>query len=676
MRSMADDAREASTERFVGRVAVLDLFDTMLADPASSILWVFGPGGIGKSALTRAVAARAEEFGACVVSVDLRSIEPTAAAVVAAVDAAVSPVGQHEPRLVVTLDTFELVGGLGDWVRHHLLEFLPGGAIVVVAGRHAPDLEWRADPTWSSLLHLHALRALSPQESRQLLERWGLAGDLAASVAPIGRGHPLALVLLAEVLRGSGAGDVPDDLTTAPDLVAGLLQRIADEAPTEEHRRVLDALAMSRVTTRGLVRHLFGRQRADELFEWLRTRSFVEQLADGVCPHDLARDVLEGELRRTDPDAYAQLHRSIRQYLLDRPNVDATTKVQDVIHLHRGSSMMTGYWDWASFGTVEATALRPGDHDQLVEIASVHGDPADLPILRHWLARQPEAFTIVRTGSGEILGFVGILLLDAPSSDDLAVDPVVAAAWRHASRNDPLRPGQVIGVNRFFDDRLHGQSTSPTFNVVSWKCTQVWLTTPGLAWFYISARDEEFWTPMMSYLDFHRVRDVDTDVGDMRLSAYCRDWRRLGPAAWLDLMEARELGGPIVAPPAPPVLVVLSEDDFAVAVRHALRDLTRPDRLATNPLMGSRIVNDQSAHATAADLAEVLRLGLASLSEDPRTDKARRALERTYFHGSVSQEAAAEVLGIAFSTYRRHLGSGVKLLTGALWQWELFGRTR
>ncbi|MCC6433934.1 MAG: sigma-70 family RNA polymerase sigma factor [Acidimicrobiales bacterium] len=337
--------------------------------------------------------------------------------------------------------------------------------------------------------------------------------------------------------------------------------------------------------------------------------------------------------------------------------------------------MMTGYWDWATFGTVEATALRPGDHDQLVEIASVHGDPADLPILRHWLDRQPEAFTIVRTGSGEILGFVGILLLDAPSSDDLAVDPVVAAAWRHASRNDPPRPGQVIGVNRFFDDRLHGQSTSPTFNVVSWKCTQVWLTTPGLAWFYITVRDEQFWTPMMSYLDFHRVRDADADVGGMRLSAYCRDWRRLGPAAWLDLMEERELGGPIVAPPAPPVLVVLAEDDFAAAVRNALRDLARPDRLTTNPLTASRVVTDQSTHATPADIAEVLRLGLASLPDDPRTDKARRALERTYFHGAVSQETAAEVLGMAFSTYRRHLRAGTDMLIGTLWQWELYGRT-
>lgn len=242
--------------------------------------------------------------GAQVVSVDLRSIEPTAAAIVAAV----STVGQQEQRLVVTVDTFELAGGLGDWMRHHLLELLPAGTVVVVAGGHVPNEEWRAEPTWSSLLHLHALRALTPPESRQLLERCGLAGDLAASVAPIGRGHPLALVLLAEALRGGAAIDVPDDLTTSPDLVAGLLQRIADEAPS---RHCTDAfLAMSRVTTlwarassvRQPTCSMNRRTAPDQI---LRLR---EKPADGLCPHDLARDVLEGELRRTDPDAYAQLY--------------------------------------------------------------------------------------------------------------------------------------------------------------------------------------------------------------------------------------------------------------------------------------------------------------------------------------------------------------------------------
>ena len=36
------------------------------------------------------------------------------------------------------------------------------------------------------------------------------------------------------------------------------------------------------------------------LFEWLRGLSFVESGADGLFPHDLARDVLDADLRWRD----------------------------------------------------------------------------------------------------------------------------------------------------------------------------------------------------------------------------------------------------------------------------------------------------------------------------------------------------------------------------------------
>jgi hypothetical protein len=38
-----------------------------------------------------------------------------------------------------------------------------------------------------------------------------------------------------------------------------------------------------------------------------------------------------------------------------------------------------------------------------------------------------------------------------------------------------------------------------------------------------------------------------------------------------------------------------------------------------------------------------------------------------------TQEAAAERLGLPFSTYRRHLGSGIERITAWLWERELRG---
>lgn len=46
-------------------------------------------------------------------------------------------------------------------------------------------------------------------------------------------------------------------------------------------------------------------------------------------------------------------------------------------------------------------------------------------------------------------------------------------------------------------------------------------------------------------------------------------------------------------------------------------------------------------------------------------------LERTFLAGAPSQEAAAEVLGLPFSTYRRHLAGATDRLIDVLWGREL-----
>ncbi|HEY5574249.1 MAG TPA: hypothetical protein VIK64_14605, partial [Anaerolineales bacterium] len=55
----------------------------------------------------------------------------------------------------------------------------------------------------------------------------------------------------------------------------------------------------------------------------------------------------------------------------------------------------------------------------------------------------------------------------------------------------------------------------------------------------------------------------------------------------------------------------------------------------------------------------------------PRSEKYYRALERTYFHPAPTQEAAAELLDLPFSTYRRHLKAGIEHVIDALWQQEI-----
>jgi hypothetical protein len=673
-----EDALALSRRRFAGRDSEVARFKVLLGDSRSRVWWVFGPGGIGKSHLLEVLAGEGRDAGCRVAVADLRlsSGEGSTAELTTAITSQLGAAGDPV-RLLVVLDGLVPTGVIERWLRCELLPLLPSQALVVIGSRQAPAPEWRSDPVWSALLELIPLRGLSSGDGQQLLTGAGVAPELAPEAMRLGRGHPLALHLLAEVLAGDPGRPVPDDLERAPDLVATLLGRLVEELPDDQHRLVIELACLSRVTTRSLLRGLCDRVRADELFDWLAAQPWVDRLPGGLCPHDLARDVIAADLRNNDPDRYAEAKRALREHILDpeRLRRDPQRCTSDYLHLHRRGSLLRSAWDWSSFGRTDLTDVRADDRDVLAGLVAGTYGPASVVVLDHWLDRQPQAFTVVRS-LDEIVGVSALVVLDEPTVEDLAADPSVAAVWERVQRQGRLRQGETIGVSRFVCDRYAGtMPPSPTYNVTTMICTQRWLTADGLSLDYVVKPTAGLFRPMMDYIDFHPVAEAAHLVGDTEMAVFEHDWREAPPAQWLERMEALEAGAPIVpATGTAPVLLALDEAEFADAVRVALRDLTRPGRLASNPLVASRVVRDQPDHDGLDALARTLREAFTALDDHPRTERARRAVDRTYFHGAVTQEAAAEVLDMAFSTYRRHLATGVGLLVDRLWQWELYGR--
>jgi hypothetical protein len=159
----------------------------------------------------------------------------------------------------------------------------------------------------------------------------------------------------------------------------------------------------------------------------------------------------------------------------------------------------------------------------------------------------------------------------------------------------------------------------------------------------------------------------------VRWAAWGRDFARSPYADWGKRLAGLELGPASEPPPRPVEPLALSSPDFADGVRQALRDLHRPDRLAASPLAASRLAGAAGIGAAGGVLAQRITQAVHSLGDSPRDERGRRALERTYLRPATTQEAAAEVLGLPFSTYRRHLNEGVERLVEVLWSWELHG---
>ena len=688
---LADRLAEARRKHFVGRAAEIDLFRSALqaSPPAFAVLYLYGPGGVGKTSLLHEFTRVANEAGVTLVSLDARHINPSPQHFLAAInlslhaDPAALPFETlaAAPRSVILIDTYELLSPLDAWLRETFLPQLSVQTLVIIAGREPPAADWRSAPEWRDLLRVVSLRNLPPDDSRAYLIARGVPSAQHDSVVSFTHGHPLGLSLVADV-AAQQTDDAIFQPDQAPDLIDALLKRFIEHVPGARHRLTLQICAHARVTNEALLREVIGEEEAHDLFEWLRGLSFIEQGPQGLYPHDLARDVIDRDLQWRDPDGYAELHRRVRapiiRHIADLSGPERIQSTTDLVFMHRNNPIMQQAFQFNELGKFYAEQAGRADHEDVLESVGRLEGSAVVPLAQHWLQRRPDDWVVVRGSRGAVLGVMCCLFLAQIASEDIAVDPVTQAALTYIQRHAPLRLNEDVMLARFyFDCRTHQRST-PVLDALSIYSTALWMTTPNLAWTMLYVAQPEQWLALMNYLNFHRADEADALAGGWRYHAFAHDWRAQPVLQWLEMMSTREMltqmtpADVMVAPPPP--LIVLSEPEFADAVKSALRDFTHPIELAANPLMRSRLVAQHAEGSpTPATLQALLRAAADTLKQTPKDEKFYRAAWHTYFQPAPTQELAAEAIGIPFNTYRYQLATALERITAWLWQAELSG---
>jgi hypothetical protein len=255
----------------------------------------------------------------------------------------------------------------------------------------------------------------------------------------------------------------------------------------------------------------------------------------------------------------------------------------------------------------------------------------------------------------------------------------VARVAEFLDQRSALAPGQVAGFFRFWMQRDDYQDLGPVQLFITLHFVRYYLSTPGLAYSFVYYADPDLWADICAYGDLARLPRGDFRVGHREYGIYWHDWTRTPPVAWLKLLGEREIA-PVpldVAPadqaPAAIPAQRLSEEDFAAAVRQALREMGRADGLRSSPLLRSapvlaRTPPDADDRARCDALREWIRAAAARLEAAPRDRRAYRALHHTYLQPAPTQAEAADLLGLPMSTYRRHLAAGIDRLTEILRQ--------
>ncbi|MGW6505577.1 ATP-binding protein [Nonomuraea angiospora] len=669
--SLGGRLQAARETAFVGRQEELAVFKAALYGGGCSVVYVHGPGGIGKSALLRRFAREAAVAGRPVSMVDGRAVEPSEAGIEAGLVLG-------EADAVLLIDHFERIQDLEGWLRERFLPRLPLGALVVIAGRNPPDMRWQADPGWAAALEVLPLRELRAADAQALLDACGVPADSRGPLLAFAGGHPLALLLGAAVaVKDGGAGSrwTPDQ-----DVVATLLDQLVGQVPSAAHRQALEICAHAYTTTEDLLRAALPQDDAGALFGWLRRLPFVESSSRGLFPHDVVREVLEADLRWRDPEGYAVMHDRIHAQLAQRVRTasdgEVPGAVAGLLHLHRGDGAPAGFHGRHDEGDFQEEVVRQEDVGTLLRVATpAEGRPGEgaaaAACAAFWAERQPEAFRLYRrTETGEPVAFSAWLRLAQLDEEELSADPVVAAAWAHARATTPLRAGEHLAVGRVWALPPY-RGNSPVMELIRWRMIGNCVRSERMAWSYIAIRHpDQAWVEQLRR--HYGMRDLPARprLGDDTYTLFVHDWRAEPARAWLERLNQGPAGGP-GAPTAG--LAVLSQAEFAGAVRKALRQLPRLDALAASPLTRTRLVAERAGQDPATELGDLLRQAIDDLREDPRSVKSHRALSVTFLRGTPTQELAAQRLDLPFTTYRRHLTAGIERLCADLWHRELYG---
>ncbi|MFI7498793.1 ATP-binding protein [Streptomyces sp. NPDC049687] len=649
---------------FVGRREELALFRTAIRDGGqAAVLYVHGPGGVGKSTLLRRFADEAVNSGRHVIEVDGRTTEPSPGSFQAVV-------GRVPDGSVLLIDTFERCQGLEEWLRERFLPVLPHDTTVVVAGREAPSTDWYIDPAWDETLHVLPLGDLTDDDALDLVRARGVPPRLHERVTAFAGRYPLALSLTATVVARRMPSST--DWSPTPNIVKTLLRHLVGSTPSPMHRHALEVCAHAMTTTEDLLRSVFGEEHAAELFDWLRGLPFVESGPGGIFPHDVVREALDSDLRWRDFAGYQKMHVQVREYAVEqvrRASVSSVLMAARAANylLHHGPFTLA-YHSWRGNGEVYEAPCRPQDRSTVLEMArQVLGGDSPAAV-EYWLDRQPQAFRLYRSSAtGTLLGFLAHLECERFTAEDATADPVVAALLRHYGGDMSTPADGVLRLARYLVQAEGGERPSPAFDLMRLSVLADLLRMGRLAWSGRVLSDREFWEKEMSLLG-HETVDAGRTPDGRSHTVFVMDWQARPVEAWLDHLSRHVLFGsdaeaatthaaPHSEPAPEPTGGELTDDQWDKAVRDLFRAWNHEDVLAANPI--TRLVSGGTPAERVHALRQQLLHVVESLRSDLTTAKYHHALIATYLGRQTTQRGAAARLGTPFSTYRRHLDHGL-----------------
>jgi hypothetical protein len=535
----------------IGRERELAVLDRLLEKGGPVIAGVHGIGGIGKTTLLTAFAARARQFGAAVVYLDCRTIEPTergflhelsaaVGAVLRSPDEAARALGLLGERVILMLDTYERFRLMDAWLR----QFVPSlgdNTRIVLCGRDPLVTVWLTMLGWHGLVVTLALDTLEDHDALDLLLRSQVSSADARRIMNLTRNHPLALKLAATAVGGHRMVDL--ETAVLPRVVEELTRLYVAEIDDPLTRRVLDAASVVRRTTMSLLAAMLPNVAPHDAYDRLRGLPFVVMTREGLHVHDTMQQTIAAALKAADPIRYREHRRAAWRQLraeFRTAGVSETWRyTADTLYIIENPITREAFFPTnAHRFAVEAAC--PADGPAIEGIVTAHeGNEATAWLLKWW-RRAPQVFRVVRDDQGTAAGFYA--LFEAATGDLDEADQIIGP-WLAHIRRDPVAADERVLFCLRWLSAANGEAPSPEQSAVWLDMKRTYMEMrPHLRRIYMPVVDIATYGPTAAGLGFRVLADASAIVDGTMYHAAMLDFGPQSVDGWLAGLVAAELG--------------------------------------------------------------------------------------------------------------------------------------
>ncbi|SDM60905.1 P-loop NTPase family protein [Allokutzneria albata] len=632
MATIGDSLVRRQLSRFVGRDAEIGVFRQALAGALDrNVLFVHGPGGLGKTSLLRMMRLLAAEAGHRCYWVDARALAPVPDAVVDALAEATSHDGERAP--VVFIDSFERIGACGRTLRQDVLPKLDDNSVVVISGRRPPDSGWRLDG-WDQVVAELPLGALTPVEAERLLAAHGVTDSTAAGrLRAWSEGSPLALTLAAGVYLATGA------TSPRPTTISALFEVVTETELDPAFHDALTVCAIAREVTVGLLAHTLG-DSAQAAFDWLAKRSFVDSYGDALTLHDVVRMAVLARVRHRRPDRVMGLKRVLCDHFYARAASGDAGALVDLAHLIESPEIRWGY-RWEGSSRFQTDRVRAGDAEVVGQALTARGYREWWAASEPYYTGRPGNVTIARDAAGSPVGHA-IFLTPSALPACARTDPFGARLLRHARRLSP--EGQAVVWRDTVDLTGEGSHVLAMLNLSA--VLRMEVRNPRYALVSAFGHNDRVHA-FCEATGGRPVPELETEFDGRRVVVYLIDYGPGGLYVTQRDVVYRELG---LAP---------ATGFTAADVRAALDSFASSGELAESPLAQGADIRERADHVrTVLRTAVDLEFGTS-----PHEQQLRAALTRRFLDGRESHDKIARGLALSRATYFRRLNEAITRLT-------------